>query len=46
MEFIWRSTDEIYVTVKGKGGHGATPHLNVDPVLIAVASYCCAATNY
>ncbi|KXK46807.1 MAG: N-acyl-L-amino acid amidohydrolase [Bacteroidetes bacterium ADurb.Bin141] len=29
------STDEIYVTVKGKGGHGATPHLNVDPVLIA-----------
>jgi len=29
------STDEIYVTVKGKGGHGAMPHLNVDPVLIA-----------
>lgn len=28
------STDEIYVTVKGKGGHGATPHLNIDPVLI------------
>lgn len=28
------STDEIYVTVKGKGGHGAMPHLNVDPVLI------------
>jgi amidohydrolase len=29
------STDEIYVTVKGKGGHGAMPHLNIDPVLIA-----------
>jgi amidohydrolase len=29
------STDEIYVTVKGKGGHGAMPHLGIDPVLIA-----------
>ncbi|MDN5216302.1 M20 family metallopeptidase [Fulvivirgaceae bacterium BMA12] len=29
------STDELYVTVKGKGGHGAMPELNVDPVLIA-----------
>lgn len=29
------SADEIYLTVKGKGGHGAMPHLNVDPVLIA-----------
>lgn len=29
------STDEIYVTVKGKGGHGAIPHQNIDPVLIA-----------
>ncbi len=28
------STDEIYLTVKGKGGHGATPELNVDPVLM------------
>lgn len=28
------STDEIYVTVKGKGGHGAMPHLNVDTVMI------------
>lgn len=28
------STDEIYVIVKGKGGHGAMPHLNIDPVLI------------
>jgi amidohydrolase len=28
------STDEIYVTIKGKGGHGAIPHQNIDPVLI------------
>jgi amidohydrolase len=28
------STDEIYVTVHGKGGHGAMPHLVVDPVMI------------
>ncbi|MEO8087203.1 MAG: M20 family metallopeptidase [Bacteroidota bacterium] len=29
------STDEIYVTITGKGGHGAMPHLTIDPVLIA-----------
>src|SRR5690606_68984 len=29
------STDEIYVTVTGKGGHAALPHLVIDPVLIA-----------
>lgn len=29
------STDEIYVTVHGKGGHGAQPQQNVDPVVIA-----------
>lgn len=29
------STDELYVTVKGKGGHGAQPQQNIDPVLIA-----------
>jgi amidohydrolase len=28
------STDELYVTIKGKGGHGAQPHQNIDPVLI------------
>lgn len=28
------STDEIYVTVTGKGGHGAMPHLNIDPVMV------------
>jgi amidohydrolase len=28
------STDELYVTIKGKGGHGAQPQQNVDPVII------------
>lgn len=28
------SADEIYFTVKGKGGHGAMPHLAVDPITI------------
>lgn len=29
------SSDEIYIEVKGKGGHGALPHLTVDTVLVA-----------
>lgn len=29
------STDELYLTVKGKGGHGAAPDQVVDPVLMA-----------
>ena len=29
------SADEIFVTVKGKGGHGAMPHLGIDPIAIA-----------
>lgn len=29
------STDELFLTVKGKGGHGALPHELVDPVLIS-----------
>ena len=28
------SCDEIYLTIHGKGGHGAIPELTVDPVLI------------
>jgi amidohydrolase len=28
------STDELYVTVKGKGGHAAQPQQNIDPVMI------------
>ena len=29
------STDELYLRIKGKGGHGAMPELNLDPVLVA-----------
>jgi len=29
------SADELYVTVRGKGGHGATPHDCIDPVLMS-----------
>lgn len=29
------STDEVFLTVKGKGGHAASPHLTIDPVLIS-----------
>ncbi len=29
------SCDEIFVTVKGRGGHGAAPHECVDPIVIA-----------
>lgn len=29
------SADEIYVTIKGKGGHAALPHLLNDPLLMA-----------
>jgi amidohydrolase len=32
---IMASTDEIHITVKGQGGHAASPHLAVDPILIA-----------
>jgi len=28
------STDELYITVSGKGGHGAQPQQNIDPVVI------------
>ena len=29
------STDELYLTVRGKGGHGAMPHVAVDPIVVA-----------
>lgn len=28
------SCDEIYITINGKGGHGATPHQTIDPIMI------------
>ncbi|MBK8087091.1 MAG: amidohydrolase [Chitinophagaceae bacterium] len=32
---VMASADELYMTVKGKGGHAAAPHQAVDPILIA-----------
>lgn len=32
---IMASADELYFTIKGKGGHAASPHIAVDPILIA-----------
>lgn len=32
---VMASADEIYMTIKGKGGHAASPHLCIDPILIA-----------
>jgi amidohydrolase len=32
---VMASADELYFTVKGKGGHAASPHLIVDPILIS-----------
>ncbi len=29
------SADEIYITLHGRGGHGANPHLCVDPVVMS-----------
>ncbi|MBW7953044.1 MAG: amidohydrolase, partial [Chitinophagaceae bacterium] len=32
---IMASTDEIFITIKGKGGHAAAPHLTTDTILTA-----------
>ncbi|HXB44781.1 MAG TPA: amidohydrolase, partial [Puia sp.] len=32
---VMASADEIFITVKGKGGHAAAPHTTVDTVLVA-----------
>ena len=32
---VMASADEIYITIKGKDGHAASPHLCIDPILIA-----------
>jgi amidohydrolase len=29
------SADEIYITVRGKGGHAASPHVTIDTILVA-----------
>jgi amidohydrolase len=32
---LFASADEVYLKVRGRGGHGAMPHLNVDPIAAA-----------
>ena len=32
---VMASADELYFTIKGKGGHAASPHICIDPILIA-----------
>ena len=32
---VMASADEIFITIKGKGGHAAAPHLTADTILIA-----------
>lgn len=29
------SSDELYITITGKGGHGAMPHQCIDPIVVA-----------
>ncbi|MDH5644870.1 MAG: M20/M25/M40 family metallo-hydrolase, partial [Candidatus Heimdallarchaeota archaeon] len=33
------SSDEFYITIKGKGGHASAPHRSVDPIFIAAQVY-------
>jgi hippurate hydrolase len=32
---VMASADELYITIKGKGGHAAAPHSCIDPIVIA-----------
>jgi amidohydrolase len=32
---VMASADELYITIKGKGGHAASPHVTIDPILIS-----------
>jgi amidohydrolase len=32
---VMASADELYITIKAKGGHAASPHRTADPILIA-----------
>jgi amidohydrolase len=34
---FYASSDSIEITIEGKGGHGAAPHLSVDPIYVAGA---------
>ncbi len=37
---VMASADEIYITIRGKGGHAAAPHLTADTILVASTARC------
>ena len=37
---VMAATDEVTITVRGRGGHGAMPHLAVDPVVASAQIIC------
>ena len=37
---VMAATDEVQITLRGRGGHGAMPHLVVDPVVAAAQIIC------
>jgi amidohydrolase len=32
---MYASSDSLEITIEGKGGHGAAPHLSIDPIYVA-----------
>jgi amidohydrolase len=32
---IYASSDSLEITIEGRGGHGAAPHLSIDPIYVA-----------
>ena len=32
---IYASSDSLEITIEGRGGHGAAPHLSIDPIFLA-----------
>ncbi len=37
---MYASPDDFLIRIKGKGGHGAEPHLAIDPIVIAAQIIC------
>lgn len=37
---MYASPDDFSIVIKGRGGHGAEPHLAVDPILVAAQVIC------
>ena len=32
---LMASADEVFITVRGRGGHASTPHFTADPIPVA-----------